>query len=174
MVMILPAFPLIEVKQLGLSNAQIGILLAVNSLTLMIVSEIWGRKLSESPTYVVNAFRLGMISIVGMVVIYATGKSFWLLLVANILCGIGGSALSVGWRLFAIKLNYSTDVLSGLHLLTCGLRGLYAPFLGAVLIALWNPQVALWAAAGLIATSVLILPPISLISQAFIPTQVDL
>jgi len=174
MVMILPAFPLIEIKQLGLSNAQIGILLAVNSLALMIAGEIWGRKLSESPTHVVNAFRLGMLSIVGMVVIYATGKSFWWLLIANILCGIGGSALSVGWRLFAIKLSYGTDVLSGLHLLTCGMRGLYAPFLGALLIAIWSPQVSLWVAAGLIIAGIFILPPVSRISLAFVPVQVDL
>jgi len=168
MVMMLPTFPLIEVKQLGLDNAQIGILLATNSLALVAASWLFGRRLSETPAHIVNAFRLGMLSIIGMAVIYATGKSFWLLLVANILCGIGGSAISVGWRLFAIKLNYSTDVLSGLHLLTCGIRGLYAPALGAFLITLWSPATALWVATGLVLAGILMLPTNQIIS-IFLP-----
>lgn len=93
MVMMLPAFPLIEVKQLGLSNAQIGVLLAVNSLALVAASWLWGRRLSEAPTHILNAFRLGMLAIVGMAVLYALSGSFLELLFANILCGIGGSAI---------------------------------------------------------------------------------
>lgn len=170
MVMMLPAFPLIEVKQLGLSNTQIGWLLAVNSLALVLSSAIWGKKLSETPaSYVVNAFRLGMLAIVYMAVLYAFSKSFWPLVVANILCGIGGSALSVGWRLLAIRLTaYSTADLSGLHLLTCGIRGLYAPALGALLIVLWNSAIALCVAAVLILAGMLFLPPTSAISLAII------
>jgi hypothetical protein len=168
MVMILPAFLLVEVRQLGLSSAQIGILLAVNSLVFTVMGEILGRKLSESPARVVNAFRLGMLSIIGMAGIYATGKLFWLLLVANILCGIGGSANSVCWRLFAIKLNYCLDVLPGLHLLTCGIRGLCAPALGVFLITLWSPATALWVATGLVLAGILMLPTNRIIS-IFLP-----
>jgi len=168
MVMMLPALPLIEVKQLGLDNTQIGILLAVNSLTRAAASLLWGQRLSKTPAHIVNAFRLGMLAIVGMVVPYALGGSFWELLFANMLCGIGGSAISVGWRLFAIKMPYGTDTLSGLHLLTCGIRGLYAPALGALLIALWSPATALWVAAGLILVGVLSLPSAKAISLAAI------
>jgi predicted MFS family arabinose efflux permease len=56
MVMMLPAFPLIEVKQLGLNNTQIGLLLAVNSLTLVAASWLWGRRLSETPAHIVMPF----------------------------------------------------------------------------------------------------------------------
>jgi len=160
MVMMLPAFPLIEVNQLKLDNTQIGILLAVNSLTLVAASWFWGRRLNETPAHILNAFRLGMIAIIGMAVLYALGGSFWELLFANILCGIGGSAIAIGWRLFAINQPvYGTDDLSGLHLLTCGVRGLYAPALGALLISLWNPAVALWVAAALVLAGMLMLPP---------------
>jgi MFS family permease len=160
MVMMLPAFPLIEVKQLSLDNTQIGFLLAVNSLTLVAASWFWGRRLSETPAHIVNTFRLGMVAIVGMAVLYALGGSFWELLFANILCGIGGSALGVGWRLFAINQPvYGTDDLAGLHLLTCGIRGLYAPALGALLIIVWNPSVSLWVAAALVLAGILMLPP---------------
>ena len=160
MVMMLPAFPLIEVKQLGLNNTQIGLLLAVNSLTLVAASWLWGRRLSETPAHILNAFRLGMIAIVGMAILYALSGAFWELLFANILCGIGGSAISVGWRLFAINhAAYHTDDLSALHLLTCGIRGLYAPALGALLISLWNPALALWVAAALVLAGMLMLPP---------------
>jgi predicted MFS family arabinose efflux permease len=167
MVMMLPAFPLIEVKQLGLNNTQIGLLLAGNSLTLVTASWLWGRRLTETPAHIVNAFRLGMIAIMGMAVLYAIGGSFWELLFANILCGIGGSAISVGWRLFAINQPvYGTDDLSGLHLLTCGVRGLYAPALGALLIALWSPAAAMWAAVGLVLAGMLMLPPPKMVSEA--------
>lgn len=165
MVMMLPAMPLIEVRQLGLNNTQIGILLAVNSLTRAAASLLWGRRLSKTPAHIVNAFRLGMLAIVGMVIPYALGGSFWELFFANILCGIGGSAISVGWRLFAINIPFGTDTLSGLHLLTCGIRGLYAPALGALFIALWNPAAALWAAAGLILVGILLLPPAKMMAQ---------
>jgi len=170
MVMMLPAFPLIEVKQLGLDNMQIGILLAVNSLMLVAASWLWGRRLSDTPTHILNAFRLGMLAIVGMAVLYALGGSFWELLFANILCGIGGSAISIGWRLFAISYPYGTDDLSGLHLLTCGIRGLYGPALGALLIALWNPSVALWAAAALVLAGMLMLPPTQALTSITTPT----
>jgi predicted MFS family arabinose efflux permease len=161
----LPALPLIEVKQLGLDNTQIGILLAVNSLTLVAASWLWGRRLSDTPAHILNAFRLGMLAIVGMAVLYAIGGSFWELLFANILCGIGGSAISIGWRLFAINYPYGTDDLSGLHLMTCGIRGLYGPALGALLIALWNPSVALWVAAALVLAGMLMLPPTETIAR---------
>lgn len=86
-------------------------------------------------------------------------------LLANILCGIGGAAISVGWRLFAISLSYSTDVLSGLHLMTCGIRGIYAPAFGALLIAIWNPAVALWVATALVLAGMLMLPPSGMVSN---------
>jgi len=171
MVMMLPAFPLVEVKQLGLDNTQIGILLAVNSLALVAASWLWGRRLSETPAHILNAFRLGMLAIAVMAVLYALRMSFWELLFANILCGIGGSAISVGWRLFAINYApYGTDDLSGVHLLTCGIRGLYAPALGALLIAAWNPSVALWVAAVLVLAGMIMLPPTVTITQLTNPT----
>jgi predicted MFS family arabinose efflux permease len=170
MLMMLPAFPLIEVTQLKLDNTQIGILLAANSLTLVAASWFWGRRLSETPAHVLNAFRLGMLAIVGMAILYALGGSFWELLFANILCGIGGSAISIGWRLFAIHhIYYGTDDLSGLHLLTCGMRGLYAPALGALLISLWNPSLALWVAAALVLAGMLMLPPTQALTSRTTP-----
>jgi hypothetical protein len=166
MVMMLPAFPLIEVKQLGLNNTQIGILLAINSLTLVAASWLWGKRLSETPAHIVSAFRLGMIAVAGMAILYALGGAFWELFLANIFCGIGGSAISVGWRLFAINyVNYGTDDLSGLHLLTCGIRGLYAPALGALFIYLWNPAVAMWVATGLVLVGMLMLPPTRMVAS---------
>jgi predicted MFS family arabinose efflux permease len=166
MVMMLPVFPIIEVNKLGLDNTQIGILLALNGLTLAVTSWLWGKRLTEKPTHILNAFRLGMLAIVGMAVLYALGGSFLELLFANILCGIGGSAMSVGWRLFAVNYpHYGTDELSGLHLVTCGIRGLYAPALGALLITVWNPSGAMWVAAALVLTGLLMLPQTRMLSS---------
>jgi MFS family permease len=171
MLMTLPALPLIEVKKLGLDNTQIGILLAANSLALVAASWFWGRRLSDTPTHILNTFRLGMLAIVGMAILYALGGSFWELLFANILCGIGGSAISIGWRLFAINQPvYGTDDLAGLHLLTCGVRGLYAPAFGALLISIRSPAVALWAAGALVLAGMLMLPPTQVLTGHTTPS----
>jgi len=166
MVMTLPAFPSVEVHRLGLSNGQIGMLLAVNSTSLVLMGLVWGRRLSDTPKHILKAFQLGMAAIIGMAILYALAKSFLVLLIANILCGIGGSALSIGWKLFAINLaNFNTDDLSGLHLLTCGIRGIYAPVLGALLIALWNPAADFWVAAILVFIGILLFPSVKSIEE---------
>jgi len=64
-----------------------------------------------------------------------------------------------------LKKSYGTDDLSGLHLLTCGIRGLYAPALGALLIAVWNPSLALWVAAALVLVGMVMLPPTETIAR---------
>jgi MFS family permease len=157
MIMILPALPLIEAAQLQLSNTQIGLLLAVNGLAFTLASGFWGH-LGEKLERSITLLQWGMIFIVGMTLLYAFGRSFTLLLVANFLCGTGGAAISVGWRLFAIRLaTYETVDLAGLHLFTCGLRGLYAPALGALLIKLCNTMVTLSSAAVLIMAGIFML-----------------
>ena len=157
MVMMLPAFPIVEVEQLGLSNSQIGLLLAANGLALVLAAGVWGH-LGEKPERSAILLQWGMICILGMALLYAFGGSFAALLVANFLCGIGGAAISVGWRLFAIRLAaYETVDLAGLHLFTCGLRGLYAPALGALLISLWNTPATFVIAAALIAVGIFVL-----------------
>jgi len=157
MVMMLPALPLVEVAQLQLSNTQIGLLLAVNGLALILASGVWGH-LGEKPERSTALLQWGMVFIVGMTLLYAFSGSFTALLIANFLCGIGGAAISVGWRLFAIHLaTYETVDLAGLHLFTCGLRGLYAPALGAVLINLWNTTATLVIAAVLIVAGIFML-----------------
>jgi hypothetical protein len=96
-----------------------------------------------------------MVGILGMALLYAFGGSFTALLVANFLCGIGGAAISIGWRLFAIRLAaYETVDLAGLHLFTCGPRGQYAPALGALLLSLWNTTATFVIAAVLIAVGI--------------------
>jgi hypothetical protein len=52
---------------------------------------------------------------------------------------MGGSAIGIGWQSYTIiNVDYRTEELSSLHLSTCGIRGLYAPFLGGFLILLTN------------------------------------
>jgi len=135
MLMMLPAIPILEVNILKLTNAQIGILLAVNSLAYIIGMEIWPRYVkSISRLYV--TFSLGIVSIIAMALIYAFFPHYYLLIVANIFCGIGESSISFFWQTFSISNpDYRTEDLSSLHLFTCGLRGIYAPLLGALIIS---------------------------------------
>jgi predicted MFS family arabinose efflux permease len=158
MVMMLPAMPLIEVNRIKLSNLQIGFLLGTNSIALILFTRLWG-SINESPRYLSTTFRLGMLAITLMAILYAVSKSFYILLIANFLCGIGGSAISVGWQLFAINISdYNTGDLAALHLLTCGIRGLFAPAFGAFLIAIKNPALAMWVSGILVLAGSFLLP----------------
>jgi hypothetical protein len=136
MLMMLPAIPILEVRLLNLSNTVIGIALAVNSLTYVFFSELWGRVI-ERPSHVIRVFQLGFIAIGAMAVVYFLSTSAWYVYLASALCAIGGSAVSIGWQAFSMGIpDYRTEDLSALHLTTCGIRGLYAPLLGSLSIEL--------------------------------------
>jgi len=138
MLMMLPAIPILEVNILKLTNAQIGILLAVNSLAYIVVMEIWSRYVkSISGLYV--TFLIGLISIIAMALIYAFIPNYFMLIAANIFCGIGGSSISFFWQTFSISNpDYRTEDLSSLHLFTCGIRGTYGPLLGALVVSVFS------------------------------------
>ncbi|ASJ02344.1 hypothetical protein A3L09_03295 [Thermococcus profundus] len=136
MLMMLPAIPILEVRVLNLSNAVIGIAMAVNSMTYVFFSELWGRVI-EKPSHVIRVFQLGFIAIGAMAVVYFLSTSAWYVYLASALCAIGGSAVSIGWQAFSMGIpDYRTEDLSALHLTTCGIRGLYAPLLGSLFIEL--------------------------------------
>jgi predicted MFS family arabinose efflux permease len=159
MVMMLPVLPIVEVRLARLSNGEIGALLAVNGAALLVASWALGA-LIERHQHLLPALRLSLAAIVGMALLYAFGRSFLVLLIANVLCGVGGAGIAVVWRLIAIQFPaYRTDELSGLHLLSCGVRGLYAPFLGVALLSLGSVVIPLLTAAALVALGSLLLLP---------------
>jgi MFS family permease len=135
MLMMLPAIPILEVNKLNLSDAKIGILLAVSSLAYILGMEIWSRFV-KNITSLYTTFSIGVIAIIGMGLIYAFLPNYLMLVLANIFCGIGASSLSFFWQTFSISYpDYRTEDLSSLHLFTCGVRGIYAPLLGAFIIS---------------------------------------
>jgi MFS family permease len=134
MLMMLPAIPILEVNILNFTNTQIGIVLAVNSIAYILGTEFWTHYV-KSMFHLRITFIAGLIAIIGMALIYLLFPNFWTFIIANIFCGIGGSSISFFWETFSISNpDYRTEDLSSLHLLTCGIRGLYAPFLGAIII----------------------------------------
>ena len=134
MLMVLPAIPILEVRSLGLSNGVIGIAIALNSLSYVLFSELWSR-LIKRPSHVVRVFQAGFTALLLMAVTYYLSSSAAYIYIAGILCGLGGSAVSIGWQAFSMGVpDYRTEDLSALHLTTCGIRGLYAPLLGAALV----------------------------------------
>ena len=135
MLMMLPAIPMLEVDTLKLSNVQIGIAIAVNSISYVFFAELWGRNIKKAE-HIVRFFQIGFLGIAGMAIIYFMSTAYWHILVANVLCGLGGSAVSIGWQSFSMAVpEYRTEDLSALHLTTCGIRGLYAPIIGAIIIS---------------------------------------
>ncbi len=138
MLMMLPAIPMLEVDMLKLSNMQIGIAIAVNSISYVFFAELWGRNIRKAE-HIVRFFQIGFLGIAGMAVIYFMSAAYWHIIVANVLCGLGGSAISIGWQSFSMAVpEYRTEDLSALHLTTCGIRGLYAPSIGAMIISMVN------------------------------------
>ena len=97
MVMMLPVLPLIEVRLVGLSNGEVGMLLAVNSAALIVASRGWGA-IAEQLKRLLPLFYLALAAMIGMALLYAFGRSFGLLLIANTLCGIGGGAIAIAWQ----------------------------------------------------------------------------
>ena len=89
----------------------------------------------KKPEHIIRVLQIGFVGIVGMALLYFASETFWHILVANVLCGLGGSAISIGWQSFSMGIpEYRTEDLSALHLTTCGARGVYAPILGALFI----------------------------------------
>ncbi|MBP1911677.1 MFS transporter [Thermococcus stetteri] len=156
MLMMLPAIPILEVRHLNLSNTQIGLALAVESVSYALFVELWGKSISR-PSHVVRVFQAGFLAIGGMAVVYYLSRSFYPVLLASFLCGVGGSAVSIGWQVFAMSVpDYRTEELSALHLTTCGIRGLYAPLLGSLVIELFGVRADFVIAGSLVLISALL------------------
>lgn len=156
MLMMLPALPVVEVKTLNLSDASIGILLAVNSLAYIIAMEVWPRVVRNVAALFVT-FSVGLAAIAVMALLYGFFPTYALLIVANVFCGIGGSSISFFWQTFSISHpDYRTEDLSSLHLFTCGVRGVYAPLLGALIIALLGVKMNFVLSAGVVLIGLLL------------------
>jgi predicted MFS family arabinose efflux permease len=138
MLMMLPAIPILEVNVLKLSDAKIGVLFAVNSVSYILGMEMWSRYVKSVPRLYVT-FTIGLISIITMALIYAFIPNYLMLIVANIFCGVGESSISFFWQTFSISNpDYRTEDLSSLHLFTCGVRGIYAPLIGSLIITAYG------------------------------------
>lgn len=135
MLIMLPAIPILEVNVLKLTNANIGFLFSINSLAYILGIEAWNRFVKNlSRLYM--TFNIGIISIIFMGLIYAFFPNYLNLIIANIFCGIGGSSISFFWQTFSITYpDYRTEDLSSLHLFTCGIRGIYSPLIGSLIIS---------------------------------------
>lgn len=135
MVMMLPAIPILEVNILKLTNAKIGILIGINSVSYILGTEIWNWYVKDLRRLYMT-FNIGLASIVIMALIYALFPNYTTMIIANVFCGIGGASVSFFSRTFAISYpDYRTEDLASLHLFTCGIRGIYAPLLGALIVS---------------------------------------
>ncbi|MGB9695486.1 MAG: MFS transporter [Caldisericaceae bacterium] len=138
MLMILPAVPILEVNILNLSDSKIGVLLAINSVSYILGIEIWSHYV-KNISRLYTTFTIGIASIIGMALIYALFPNYLTMILANVFCGIGESSISFFWQTFSISnSDYRTEDLSSLHLFTCGIRGIYAPLLGALIVSIFN------------------------------------
>ena len=155
MVLMLPAMPIVEVRLAGLTNTRIGYLFGTNSLTWFASAYMWGKVLEKRET--LWAFQIAMLSMAAMALLYGFLHTFAALLAANVFCAFGGSAISVGWRVQAMRLEgVSAEDVAGLHLFTCGLRGLVVPVVAARIIDSFGVGVNCAVSAGLLLAGVVL------------------
>lgn len=131
--LLVPIYPLYQVKVMGLSNFQIGQLSIFWMIGWFISAPYWGSLNDKKRPLLVVMAAVGLFMISPL--IYFSNPIFYVLPLASLAAGAAGSALEVGWLNQIIRLGGSKSaVYSGIYLTALGLRGLIGPVLGGILI----------------------------------------
>ena len=142
------------------TNEQVGIILGAIPLAMRIVStKIWGHFFDR-----VNFIRLRVVLnliFIASILIFFNTKSLLLMGLGAALFGIGLGGGSIMWFLWVTKIAPpgKIPVYMSVHSAFTGLRGIFAPFLGYLLLRYIDPTAVAWIAATLGFISILIFIP---------------
>ncbi|HWQ13564.1 MAG TPA: MFS transporter [Roseiflexaceae bacterium] len=144
-VMALPLYPVVQVSRLGLSYTQIGYLGLAQSLMWLVGFLYWGRLLDRRGPVWVLRLSMGLAALVPLTYVFA--GSAWALLPAFLVQGLiqGGFELGVTNTGIALAERGRVMEYTALQTAVVGLRGMLAPFLGTLLLALGAPDTAVFA-----------------------------
>ena len=142
------------------TNEQVGIILGAIPLAMRIVStKIWGHFFDR-----VNFIRLRVVLnliFIASILIFFNTRSLLLMGLGAALFGIGLGGGSIMWFLWVTKIAPpgKIPVYMSVHSAFTGLRGIFAPFLGYLLLRYIDPTAVAWIAATLGFISILIFIP---------------
>lgn len=128
--MALPLYSVYQVKQMGLSNAQIGFLAIAWNLAFLAAFAVWGRLVDRKGAgYVVIGAALFYL---GQPLAYALGGGVLAILMLGALCqGIADAGLDLGgWNVILSANPDRVGVYTSTHMTMIGIRGALAPLLG--------------------------------------------
>ncbi len=149
-----PAYPIFQVKVLGLTNLQIALLPLSWSLVWLATYPLWGVVADRSRP---GTAILAGVALYGVApVIYLLSRNLTPLLFASMAIGAADAAMDIGWLAQVMKMGKNrVATYAGIHQTALGIRGTVAPLLGAALIPSYGVKTVLFAGAVLILTGLL-------------------
>ena len=133
-----PVYPLIQVNFLKLSNFEIGRLSIFWIIGWFLTAPLWGKVVDEF-----DPLKTIIISILLFTIspfIYFLKAPYILLMLASILNGAAASSLEVGWINLMMQLGgENSSRYSGIYLSFLGIRGIFGPIIGNLLLGLAAP-----------------------------------
>lgn len=134
--LIAPLIPILLVDELQLNYGQVGLLGMINSVSLMLFYVIWGRSIDRRGglwTVKINLFFMTFISLA-----FYLAQDMWLAGVAYIIIAIINAGTDLGWMNAVMQFARKEQVsyYTALHAFLVGVRGIVAPLLGTVLMAI--------------------------------------
>ena len=129
---LIPILPAFAKKELLVNETAIGIVIAIYSFTQFIFNPIFGKlsdKYGRKPIIVISL----MLNALGYI-IFAFTSSFWMLLVARIVAGVGGSSIAVA-QAFIADVTTKENRAKGMGIIgmAFGLGFVFGPLIGGFL-----------------------------------------
>ncbi|HNW91452.1 MAG TPA: MFS transporter [bacterium] len=150
-------FPLFQVRELGLSNFAIGMLIALTGLCNALSFSFWGRMIDRHGPLVVLKRILLLVPLVPLG--YACAFSIGPVIAASVVAGLTLLAWDLAWQNYLfVSVGRQLQGVIGLQYTLLGIRGLVFPILGVWLAGHFGMRPVLLVAALLIAIGALALP----------------
>jgi MFS family permease len=133
--LVAPLIPLLLVDELQLSYGEVGWLNMISSIAWTVFYIVWGRLLDRRGGLWIVQINFILTLVVALA--FWAAHDMWLAAVAFLFNGIILAGTDLGWMNAIIQFARREDIghYTALHAFLLGIRGIIAPFLGTVLIA---------------------------------------
>jgi len=152
-----PLYGAYQVREMGLSNVQIGYIALSWNLAWLSAFAVWGRVIDwKGPRPVVIAAALFYM---GLPLAYGLGGEFYAVVLLGAMCqGIADAALDLGgWNMIMSANPERVGQYTSAAMIATGVRGAIGPFLGTALLGLVGFQATFLTASLLVATGLAVL-----------------
>ncbi len=130
--LVLPLFPIFQVRELHLSNAAIGLLVALMGLGNALTFCFWGREIDRlGPRRTLQRIML-TVPFAGL--LYCIAGGIWPVIIATVITGVTQFSWDLAWQNYLYRsTGRHIQGVIGLQYTLLGLRGLIVPVLGVLL-----------------------------------------